>query len=262
MMTRLKRTILFSLLVLSYVLFSYYTFGGWWNSSAGTILILFFSYLIWGKDFLKATGLNLGLTTIAKSVFLAGIIIICSLLMMKHIADKHNVMIHFTNWRNYYHDIFYILNEEIVIGAIILFTMVNKRKMQPIIAGVGLAIVFSLIHFVFYKWIFDSRGIMGTSTLITLFFIGFVRNNLILQTGHIAYSWALHFGWMVVMFGSFHKYADSQNGLSELVRFNTYLGSIEMLVISIILAGLSLIYSIKKFRPQHASLEIHTKNDK
>jgi hypothetical protein len=251
MKAKLKRTILFSLLGLSYGLFSYYFFGGWWNSSVGTILILFFSYLIWGRDFLNVTGLNLDLATIAKSICLAGIIVICSLLMMKHIADRQNVMIRFTTWQNYYHDIFYILNEEIVIGAIILFSLINKRKIQPIIAAIGLAIIFSLIHFVFYKWIFNSRGIMGISTLTTLFLVGFVRNSLILQTGHVAYSWALHFGWMVVMFGSFHIYVGSQNGLSELVRFNTYLGSIEMLVISIILAGLCLIYWIKKYIPLH-----------
>ena len=251
MKSMFKRTILFSLLGLSYGLLSYYFFGGWWNSSIGTILILFFSYLIWGRDFLKVTGLNLDIATIAKSICLAGTIVICSLLMMKHIADRQNIMIRFTNWRNYYHDIFYILNEEIVIGAIILFYLINKRKIQPIIAAIGLAIIFSLMHFVFYKWIFNSRGNMGISTLITLFLVGFVRNSLILQTGHIAYSWALHFGWMVVMFGSFHIHADSRNGLSELVRFNTYLGSIEMLVISFILAGLSLIYWIKKYSPQH-----------
>ena len=46
------------LLLLSYLLFSYYTFGGWWNSSIGTILIIIFSSRIWPNDYLKVTGLN------------------------------------------------------------------------------------------------------------------------------------------------------------------------------------------------------------
>lgn len=171
---------------------------------------------------------------------------------MKYIANKHNVQIRFTNWRNYYHDIFYILNEEIVIGAILLFALVEKRKIKPIIASVGLAVFFALIHFAFYKWIFNDKGIIGISTLTTLFLVGFVRNSLIFQSGHIGYSWALHFGWMVVMFGSMHIDSNTNLIVTEPERFNLYLGSIEMLTVSIIIAGLSLIYWIKKYSPQHA----------
>lgn len=245
MILRLKRIILFSLLVLSHVLFSYYFFGGWWNSSIGTLLIIFFSYLIWNKDFPKQIGLQLDLKIIAKSILLAGIITIGSLLMMEYIAHKHNVQIRFTSWRDYYHDIFYILNEEIVIGAILLFALVKKRKINPIIASVGLAVFFALIHFIFYKWIFNDRGIIEISTLITLFLVGFVRNSLILQTGHIGYSWALHFGWIVIMLGSIHVDLQTNLRLTEPERFNLYLGSFEMSIISTIMAGLSLFYWIK-----------------
>jgi len=245
MIIRLKRTVLFSLLGLSYGFFSYYFFGGWWNSSAGSLLILCFSYLIWNKDFLKHIGLQLDLKTIAKSIILAGVVTICALLIMKYIANKHNVQIRFTNLRDYYHDIFYILNEEIVVGAILLFALVNKRKIKPIVASVGLAVLFALIHFVFYRWIFNDQGIIGISTLTTLFLVGFVRNSLILQTGHIGYSWALHFGWMVIMFGSMHIDLNTNLRVTEPERFNLYLGSIEMLIISIIITGLSLTYWIK-----------------
>ncbi|MBN1184005.1 MAG: hypothetical protein JXB49_17055 [Bacteroidales bacterium] len=251
MILRLKRKILFSLLVLSYGFFSYYFFGGWWNSSVGSLLILFFSYLLWNKYFLKHIGLQLDIITIAKSITLAGVVAICSLLIMKYIANKHNVQIRFTNWRDYYHDIFYILNEEIVLGAILLFALVNKRKIRPIIASIGLAGCFALIHFVFYMWIFKDRGIIGVSTLATLFLVGFIRNSLILQTGHIGYSWALHFGWIVLMFGSMHIDLNSNLRVTEPERFNLYLGSIEMLLISIFIAGLSLIYWIKKYSSQY-----------
>jgi hypothetical protein len=245
MILSFKKTILFSLLVLSYGLFSYYFFGGWWNSSIGSLLIILFSYLIWKKDFVKNIGLHLDLRTIAKSVILAGIVTICALWVMKYIASKNNVQIRVTNWRDYYHDIFYVLNEEIVIGAIVLFALVNNLKIRPIIASIGLAVCFALIHYVFYMWIFKERGIIGITTLTTLFLVGFVRNSLIFQTGHIGYSWALHFGWMVIMFGSMHIDLNSNLRVSEPERFNLYLGSMELLIISIILAGLSLVYWIK-----------------
>mgnify|MGYP001259628978 FL=1 len=93
MTPRLRKTILFSLLGLSYGFFSYNFFGGWWNSSFGTILILFFSYLIWKKDFLRHVGLQVNFKTFATSIILAVIVTICALLIMKHIAAKQNVEI-------------------------------------------------------------------------------------------------------------------------------------------------------------------------
>jgi len=243
---QLKKTIFLWLLLLSYGLLSYFFFGGWWNSSLGTLLILFFSYLVWKRDFLKQTGLQLKLSTILKSLLLAALTFVFSWLMMKYIAGKHDVVISTGNWQNYYHDVFYILNEEIVIGAILLFAMVGKWNFRPLVAALVLAVFFALIHFVFYKWIFNDRGNLSFMTLATLFLVGFVRNSLILQTGHIGYSWALHFGWMAVMFGSNHMFLAENTNVAEYDRFNYYLGSYEMLIVSILLAGLILLYWKKK----------------
>jgi len=241
--------LLFTLLILIYVLFSYSFLGDWLFSSIGSILIILLSYLIWGKSFLKQIGLQLNLLAIAKSIMLAVIIAACSLLIMKHIGSKYNVRIEYYNWRDYYHVLFYVLNEEIVLGAILLFALVYKWKIRPLVASLCLAVVFSLIHYIFYKWIASESGILGISTLITLFLVGFVRNSLIIQSGHIGYSWALHFGWIAIMFGSGHTYMDSHMYFSEPDRFNLYLGSIEMLIISIILAGFFLAYWIWKYNP-------------
>jgi hypothetical protein len=167
---------------------------------------------------------------------------------MKNIAEKNNITIHISKWIDYYHDAFYILNEEIVIGALILFYLTEKRRIKPIFASVGLAILFSVIHFVFYRWIFTDKGIIQITALMTLFFIGCLRNNLIILTGHIGYSWALHFGWMVIMFGCIHLQNDTRMTISEPDRFNTYLGSLEMLFISIVLAAISFIYWLNKKR--------------
>jgi hypothetical protein len=150
---------------------------------------------------------------------------------------------------------FYVLNEEIVLGAILLFTLVYKWKVSPIIASVCLAVGFALIHYVFYRWVFADRGILGISTLVTLFLVGFVRNSLILHTGHIGYSWALHFGWIAIMFGSRHTYLETNMYVSEHESFNIYLGSTEMLVLSIMMAGIFLAYWIKKYNPHQVRIQ-------
>ncbi|HDZ42003.1 MAG TPA: hypothetical protein ENH59_10055 [Bacteroidetes bacterium] len=244
----LRYRILTLLLLSSYLMFTYNTFDGWWYSSIGTLLVLFFSYLIWGKNFPDVTGLRLSVKTILTTLMLTVTIIACSVIIISYIGSKNGVTIHYTNFGKYYHNIFYILNEEIILGGITIYLLLNKYKIAPLKASVGLALVFSLIHFVFYKWIFLETGIIKVETLIVLCLVGFLRNNLIIIFGHIGYSWALHFGWMVVMFGSAPSRVNTFTGLSEPERFNMFLGSFEMLALTGILAGISLGYMIKKMR--------------
>ena len=254
MILRLRNPLLFTLLILIYVLFSYSFLGDWLYSSIGTILIIFLSFLIWGNGFLEKVGLQLNLETFVKSIILVVIIAGCSFLIMKYIGKKNDIRIEYYNWRAYYHVMFYVLNEEIVLGAILLFTLVYKWKVRPIVASICLAVGFALFHYVFYRWVFADRGVLGISTLMTLFLVGIVRNSLILYTGHIGYSWALHFGWIAIMFGSRHTNLNTNMYLSELESFNTYLGSTQMLVLSIIIAGVFLAYWLRKYNPHHVRI--------
>ena len=255
MILRLRNPLLFTLLILIYVLFSYSFLGDWLYSSIGTILIIFLSFLIWGNGFLEKVGLQLNLETFVKSIILVVIIAGCSFLIMKYIGKKNDIRIEYYNWRDYYHVMFYVLNEEIVLGAILLFTLVYKWKVRPIVASICLAVGFALFHYVFYRWVFADRGVLGISTLMTLFLVGIVRNSLILYTGHIGYSWALHFGWIAIMFGSRHTYLNTNMYVSELESFNIYLGSTEMLVLSIVLAGIFLAYWVKKYNPHQVRIQ-------
>ena len=242
-------------LILSYGLFTYSAFAGWWLSMTGTALILLCSFLIWKKPFLKHIGLHINIKTIIYSVFLAAIIAACSFFIMRNIADRHNIDISIAGWPNYFHDIFYVLNEEIVLGSILLFAIVAKGKTHPVVASSVLAVLFALIHYVSYRWFFDDRGIIGAVTLVTLFLVGFIRNSLILQTGHIGYSWALHFGWIIIMFGSMHTEINTGLRVTEPARFNLYLGSVQMCVISFVMALFILMYLIKKPRPLPPELQ-------
>jgi len=226
--------------------FSYNAFDDWWYSSVGTGLILVFSFLIWRKDFLKVIGLRLSIKSLLKTIGLAILIIIGSVLIINYIGSNNKIAIQYSGISNYYHDIFYILNEEIILGGIAIYILVNRFKIKPLLASISLALFFSIIHFVFYKWIFLQTGLIEIQTLITLFLVGFVRNNLIIVNRHIGYSWAFHFGWIVVMLGSFPYWIDTNTGLTEPESFNIFLGSNEMFILSCIVAGLNFIFLIKK----------------
>lgn len=225
-----------------HLIFSYNYFNGWWYSSIGTLLIIIISYFIWKNNFIQFIGLKINKKKIILSVLLTILLLGFSYLFISFIGLKNNIGLKFSHPLSYYHIIFYTFNEEIIFGAILLNLLLKNTKINPIIISALLSIGFTLMHFIFYKWVFLDRGILQPITLTTLFLFFFFRNNLIIKSSHIGYSWALHFSWMAIMFGCQLYYSNSGNGLSELHRFNTFIGSYEMLIVSFILATFSAIY--------------------
>jgi len=240
-----KQKFWFSLLLTSYLLFSYHTFEGWWYALIGSFLIVIISTRIWPGDYLKILGLSVNIRTALKSVLSGILVAIASLLVMMLIGNRYSISIQYSNWKDYFHAIFYVLNEEMVLGALAIYYLVKLKKINPVIASLLLAVGFSLIHFVFYRWIFEDKATIQLLTLINLFLVGFVRNNLILRSGHIGYSWALHAGWIVIMLGSEHVYPDNHTRLDEAELFNLYLGSKEMLIVAILLTAGSIVEWIR-----------------
>ena len=234
------------LLISSYLTFTYSVFNGWWYSSTGTVLIIIFSYLIWRDKYLHVTGLRLSVKTIMLSLLLGVVMTFFSVIIIKYIGSKNGVNIQFSSFGSYYHDVFYVLNEEIILGGIAIYLLINRYKFSSLLASVFLALAFSVIHYVFYRWVFLDTGIIKPLTLIVLFLVGFVRNNLIIIYRHIGFSWALHFGWVAVMLGSYPYWSESMEGLSEPEKFNMFLGSYEMLAISIVLAAISCMQLARK----------------
>ena len=237
------------MMILSYLLFSYYYFKGWWYSGIGTLLIAFFAYMLWRRDFLFKIGLKMNAIVIIFSVSLALLMSTAGYGLMKSVASKNEVMIQYSDYRNYIHDFFYTLNEEIILGAVLLgLTRQIIKKMPPAAISIIVAILFAIFHYLFYRWVFIESGILSSLTLLTLVLVGILRNNLILTTGHVGFSWAVHVSWMAVMFGTYHYYIDSLESLPEFERFNLYLGSPLLSIIITALAVLSFSLYWPKFR--------------
>jgi hypothetical protein len=253
----MTRKILFQLVCIVILLVSHFNLSynfneAWWHSAFGFCMILVFGYLIWGWAFIPVSGLRIKPGVVLKSVLMAVCITIISYCSMLHVAGQAGIYIQVSSLKNYFHNAVYIVNEEIILGSMMLYFFTNRFKIKPLTASLLLAVAVSAAHFVLYKWYFRDKGYLHLSTLITLVLTVFVKNNLIIRYRHIGYAWALHFGWMVVMYGSGHFYASSNLPLTDLDRFNLYLGSPGILVVSLALAGVSLLFFPevkKKFHP-------------
>jgi hypothetical protein len=250
-MISLEKKILFQMicitcLLISHFFLSYDFNGGWWHSS-------FFGYLVWGKQFFYVSGLQIPKNTVVRILLATFILTILSATIQTFIAGNNGVSIQPEAFTSYLHNVFYILNEEIILGSILLYLLVRRFKIKPIHASLGLAILVSLAHFILYKWYFRDKGYLDIITLLSLTLVVFVKNNLILRHRHIGYAWALHFSWMAVMYGSRHYHNDTLEPLTDLEKFNLYLGSFWVMVACLIMAGFDLINYRKDARNQARS---------
>jgi hypothetical protein len=135
-------------------------------------------------------------------------------------------------------------NEEIFIGALLLMGLErNFKKLNKNAIVIGVALIFSLMHQALYKWSPVQPGLLlSTQTILTLFFVGILRNSLILKTRKISYSWAIHLSFNMIFFSGFYINNSTDEFASEPERFNIVLGNLTMVLITGLLATMSMIW--------------------
>ncbi len=139
-------------------------------------------------------------------------------------------------------------NEEIFMGALLLMGLERHFKyLDNSSIAIGVALVFCLMHQVLYHWSPVQPGQLLTFlTLLSLFFVGLIRNVLILKTRKIAYAWAIHLSFNLIFFSGFYIQPSTGKFASEPERFNLILGNWPMVIITGILASLSLFWLNRK----------------
>lgn len=216
----------------------------------GSIIIILLSRKAWPESWANRLGLRFNKKSIILSIFLLPVIILTANLVIAKISILNNIS--YRSWLadvdilGYIHSFSQTLNEEMIVGALLLNSLRRGLPaLHPLWIAMSVAIVFALLHYPFYAWVVAGwhRGEVTTAALLTLFAIGMVRNNLILQTGNISCAWVLHFGFNVVFFrGSFYDPA-AEVYLNQPERFNLILGSPWMLIIGVfILIGSLFLY--------------------
>ena len=105
------------------------------------------------------------------------------------------------------------------------------------------ALIFSLMHLGLYKWSpVQSGGLLTSTTIGTLFFVGILRNSLILKTRNIALSWAIHLSFNMVFFSGLFIHVQTGKFPDEPEVFNIVFGNLTMLALTGLLALTSIIW--------------------
>ncbi len=245
------RTGAFILLLLVFLLFTYNT---WWLAPLGSALIILLSYAVWPGRNINLLGLKIppkqGLVSLGLAAGTTGI----AWLLIGAVTPTQGIAVtplwSRANWfALVVHTLGQTLNEEMLLGALLLKSFSERfRRLSPQAVSILIALVFSLLHYAFYA--FRPPGMInyGTLSLVALasvFAAGVLRNNCILSTGNIAFAWAIHFGWNLVFIDSVYLLSAAQVELSEPQMFNAVLGSLPVLILVWLAAGLSfLLYGL------------------
>lgn len=239
---------------------SSYRHWGWNFSLIATVLILGIFRLRDPHDWRQKLGINFKLADWTGFLILTITLLFASYYLVDYLSEINGYsfrpkIIHYKDFNTPDFPFFPILgdylyyipetfNEEIFIGALLLMGLErNFKKLDKNAIAITVALIFSLMHQALYKWSPVQPGlVLTTQTILTLFFVGILRNTLILKTRKIAYSWAIHLSFNMIFFSGFYINNSTEKFASEPERFNIVFGNLTMVIITGLLAITSLIW--------------------
>jgi hypothetical protein len=237
-----------------------YRHWGWNFSLIATILILIIFRYRDQHDWKQKLGIDFKITDWLGFLFLTIALLVVSYFLVDFLSAMNGYSFRpkLFHYKDYYAPdfpflpilgdyLYYIpetFNEEIFIGALLLMGLErNFKQLDKNLIAIGVALIFSLMHQALYKWSPVQPGLLLTmQSILSLFFVGILRNVLILKTRKIAYSWAIHLSFNIIFFSGFYINNATFKLASEPERFNIVFGNLPMVLITGFLALTSLIW--------------------
>jgi hypothetical protein len=220
-----KNRLLLNVLILLFLLTNYYPVI-WWLSALGTVLIVAIATVLWKKDFKEFLGLDFSRNSLLITAIATFGVMILSALLFRRLSANNFFLVSSCSSLMYLHIAFNTLNEEMILGSLILNLFTKQLYwLKNLTASILVALFFVLFHFGLSWLALSQMPLMAVTTLLALILLNFTRNNLILLTGHVGFSWALHFGIMVTLFSCTFTVSTTGALLSEANLSDIFFGN-------------------------------------
>ncbi|NCB06529.1 MAG: CPBP family intramembrane metalloprotease [Bacteroidia bacterium] len=247
---------------------------GWMFSLLSTILIICFMRIRDPEEWNQKLGINFKKNDIRRFVIITILISVLAFFIVDYVSmlDGYifkpklfyyktylgsNYPFHYV-LANYLYYLPETFNEEMLIGALLLLGLERRfKKSDKNFIAIGVALIFSLMHQGLYKWSpVQSGELLTLTTIVTLFFVGILRNSLILKTRNIAVSWAIHLSFNMVFFSGLFINGKTGKFPNEPEVFNIVFGNLPMLILTGLLASISIIWlNIDKLKKEKTGIE-------
>ena len=233
---------------------------GWMFSLLSTILIISFMRIRDPEKWSRKLGINFKKSDILKFVIITMLLSVIAFFIVDFVSmvdgyDFKPKLFYYKTYlganypfhyivANYLYYIPETFNEEMMIGAMLLMGIERRfEKLNKNYIVVIVALIFSLMHQGLYKWSpVQSGELLTLTTIATLFFVGVLRNSLILKTRNIALSWAIHLSFNMVFFSGLFINTGNGEFQDEPEVFNIVFGNQTMFILTGLLAFASLIW--------------------
>ncbi|HEY2836527.1 MAG TPA: CPBP family glutamic-type intramembrane protease [Rhizomicrobium sp.] len=214
--------------------------NNWWAFILVTAAILVVLRLLFGRQWTDYTGLNLSRTHFIIVVAAFGAIAMGSKMLLSFVYAAARLKAIAPDLTGQFGFLFQAFNEEILFRAL-LIGFVLQFVRSAFLVSLGLAVFFSAVHFLMYRFTNPMHLALSAAALATLLLAGVAMNNLYLAFRHIGFSWALHAGWNVVWLPAAIYDASTNARLYEPQIFDRVLGSPPMVATACVVALLSLL---------------------
>ena len=233
---------------------------GWMFSLLSTILIISFMRIRDPEKWSRKLGINFKKTDILRFVIITMLLSVIAFFIVDFVSmvdgyDFKPKLFYYKTYlganypfhyivANYLYYIPETFNEEMLIGALLLMGIERRfEKLNKNYIVVIVALIFSVMHQGLYKWSpVQSGELLTLTTIATLFFVGVLRNSLILKTRNIALSWAIHLSFNMVFFSGLFINTGNGEFQDEPEVFNIVFGNQTMFILSGLLAFASMIW--------------------
>lgn len=237
-----------------------YRHWGWNSALVATLLILIIFRFRDPHDWKQKLGIDFTISDWLGFIITTVCLLIISFYLVDYLSEANGYafrpkLIYYKDYNPSDFPFFLILgdylyyipetfNEEIFIGALLLLGLErNFKRLNKNIIAVGVALIFSLMHQAMYRWSPVQPGLLlSIQTILSLFFVGVLRNVLILKTRKITYSWAIHLSFNMIFFSGFYINRATEEFASEPERFNIIFGNVMMVFITGLIASVSIVW--------------------
>jgi hypothetical protein len=200
--------------VASYLLAYVFFQGSWWRFVPSTAFALSLGALVLGRDALRAFGIPRRPRELVGALTLLALALPFAYAAVGWAAaDAQITIVRTLQLRSSTHQLFQVLNEEIVRAALLILAL--RLSPRPMLLIPVLALLFAIGH----RLVYAADGFtINLGALLTLFSLGVVANTLFVRFRHIGFGFALHYAWNFWRFNT--SYFLDGRYLSEADTFN------------------------------------------
>lgn len=177
-----------------------YTSGWSWKFPLTSLLLFPLAKILWPRNWRTHLGLAFDKATWVRVLLLTASVFVLSHYLVPYLAQRGGYeYFPFVHWRWKISTVFQVLNEEVVLRALLLSALFRVFR-SSVLVSLFTALVFSLLHWILYRYSIEGAVVLTPMTLLNLTLFGLICNLFYLRYNHIGYGYALHLGWNLTRF--------------------------------------------------------------